>query len=189
MPKFFLSLSLCLFISLSVCLSLFSFVHAIVIWTARIVAASSHWLYVWFRPILNVLASVIYDHKAWPSSVFVCVTKRHCYLNISLFIMYLNHVNFILCNIAQPVRSRQVTVRLGWGVGERDRQTDRQAGRQAGRQTETEREREMEREIAVNISYCTVQLFIIPLSFHSWSYDVLLLLFFLNLSTYNYVFN
>ena len=50
----------------------FVLVHTSVIWRVCIVAASSHLLFVWFRPTLTVLASIISNHNACLSSVF-CV--------------------------------------------------------------------------------------------------------------------
>ena len=49
-------------------------------------------LWVWFRPTFTVLASIIYNHSACLSSVFVCVSIRYCHLNTSLVIVYLNHI-------------------------------------------------------------------------------------------------
>ena len=49
------------------------FVHAIVIWTVSIVAASSHLLCVWFRHTLTVLASIICNHSACLSSFCVYI--------------------------------------------------------------------------------------------------------------------
>ena len=62
-----------------------SFVHAIVIWTVRIVAASSHLLFVWFRLTLTVLASIICNHSACLSSVFVYMYISLC--NIVIWIL------------------------------------------------------------------------------------------------------
>ena len=76
-------------------LSLSPFVHAFVIWTVRIVAASSHLLCVWFRPTLIVLASIICNLSACLSSVFVYIYMQYCHLNTSLFIVYLNHIFII----------------------------------------------------------------------------------------------
>ena len=65
--------------------SLSPFVHAIVIWTVSIVAASSHLLCVWFRHTLTVLASIICNHSACLSSVFVYMYISLC--NIVIWIL------------------------------------------------------------------------------------------------------
>ena len=47
-------------------------------------------------PTLTVLTSIIYNHNACLSRVFVCVSMRYCHLNTSLFLMYLrNHYYFL----------------------------------------------------------------------------------------------
>ena len=57
---------------------------------------SPHSLCVGFRRTLIVLASIIYNHSACLSRVFVCVSMRYCHLNTSLFFVYLNHIFFII---------------------------------------------------------------------------------------------
>ena len=74
--------------------SLSPFVHAIVIWTLRIVAASSHLLCVWCRPTLAVLASIICNHNACLSRVFVCV---YIYIYAILSFEY-----FVVHRISEP---------------------------------------------------------------------------------------
>ena len=79
-------------LSLSLSISLSPSVHTIVIWTLRIVAASSHLLCVWCRLTLSVLASIICNHNDCLSSVFVYI-YIYLYAILSFEYIIVRHVS------------------------------------------------------------------------------------------------